>query len=52
MNQDHKRNETATVAQTVAEKFTQLPDRDKAYFVGYLMGKEAERNNEEESKSA
>ena len=52
MNQDHKRNETATVAQTVAEKFTQLPDRDKAYFVGYLMGKEAERNNEDEPTSA
>lgn len=32
-----------TVAQTVAEKFTKLPDRDKAYFVGYLLGKEAER---------
>ena len=52
MTQDHKRNETATVAQTVAEKFTQLPARDKAYFVGYLMGKEAERNNEDEPKSA
>lgn len=36
-------NENATVAQTVAEKFTKLPDRDKAYFVGYLLGKEAER---------
>ena len=41
-----------TVAQTVAEKFTKLPTRDKAYFVGYLMGKEAERNNEEDPKSA
>ena len=46
------KNENATVAQTVAEKFTKLPTRDKAYFVGYLMGKEAERNSEEDNKSA
>lgn len=42
-----KVNENATVAQTVAEKFTKLPDRDKAYVMGYLMGKEAERDNAE-----
>ena len=52
MNQEPQRNENATVAQTVAEKFTKLPTRDKAYFVGYLMGKEAERNSEEDNKSA
>ena len=32
-----------TVAQTVAEKFMKMPDRDKAYVMGYLLGKEAER---------
>lgn len=47
-----KRNENATVAQTVAEKFTKLPSPDKAYVLGYLMGKEAERNNGETPKSA
>ena len=35
-----------TVAETVAEKFTQLPTSGKAYVLGYLMGKEAERNDE------
>ena len=44
-----KTNEKATVAQTVAEKFTQLPNTGKAYVLGYLMGKEAERKNEEKS---
>ena len=52
MNQETQKNENATVAQTVAEKFTKLPTRDKAYFVGYLMGKEAERNNEDDLQSA
>lgn len=42
-----KVNENATVAQTVAEKFTQLPNTGKAYVLGYLLGKEAERKNEE-----
>lgn len=44
-----KVNENATVAQTVAEKFTQLPNTGKAYVLGYLLGKEAERKNEEKS---
>lgn len=40
-----QKKENAPVAQTAAEKFTQLPERDKAYVMGYLMGKEDERNN-------
>lgn len=41
---DEQKNEKATVAQTVAEKFTALPNTGKAYILGYLLGKEAERN--------
>ena len=52
MNQETQKTENATVAQAVAEKFTKLPTRDKAYLVGYLMGKEAERKNEDTDKSA
>ena len=44
-----KVNENTTVAQTVAEKFTQLPNTGQAYVLGYLLGKEAERKNEEKS---
>lgn len=49
MPENSKENEKTTVAQTVAEKFTQLPNTGKAYVLGYLMGKEAERNNETKS---
>lgn len=49
MPENVKVNENATVAQTVAEKFTQLPNTGKAYVLGYLLGKEAERKNEEKS---
>ena len=51
MAQDTRKEENATVAQTVAEKFTKLPDRDKAYVMGYLMGKEDERNNAEKQSA-
>ena len=51
MTQEPQRKENATVAQTVAEKFTKLPDRDKAYVMGYLMGKEDERNNAEKQSA-
>lgn len=44
--------ENATVAQTVAEKFTQLSSSGKAYVLGYLLGKEAERKSAENKKSA
>ena len=42
MNQETQKNENATVAQTVAEKFTQLPNTGKAYVLGYLLGKVSE----------
>ncbi len=42
-----KAEENATVVQTVAEKFTKLPNTGKAYVLGYLLGKEAERQNGE-----
>lgn len=47
-----KEKEKTTVAQTVAEKFTQLPGAGKAYVLGYLLGKEAERKNAKEEKTA
>lgn len=46
-----QKKEKTTVAQTVAAKFTQLPERDKAYVMGYLMGKEDERNNAEKQSA-
>lgn len=51
MTQEPQRKENATVAQTVAAKFTQLPERDKAYVMGYLMGKEDERHNAEKQSA-
>lgn len=47
-----KATDQKTVAETVAEKFTQLPASGKAYVLGYLMGKEAERSGEENCQSA
>ena len=51
MTQEPQRNENATVAQTVAEKFTKRPGSDKAFVLGYLLGKEDERANEDNLES-
>lgn len=40
----HTMEEKSIIAQTVAQKFTQMDDSGKAYLMGYILGKESEQN--------
>ncbi len=50
MNQEQGKEKT-TVVETVAEKFKKLDGGGKAFLLGYLLGKEAERQTAD-AKSA
>ena len=36
--------EKSIIAQTVAQKFTQMDDSGKAYLMGYILGNESEQH--------
>lgn len=40
----HIMEENSSIAQTVAQKFTQMDDSGKAYLMGYILGKESEQH--------
>lgn len=39
--------QNSTIAQTVAYKFTQMDADGKAYLLGYILGKESERQQQD-----
>ena len=43
---DQQEQKNTTVAETVAEKFKKLDNGGKAFVVGYLLGKEEERQQQ------
>ena len=51
MDQEQKKK-NATVAETVAEKFGKLDAGGRAYVLGYLMGRQDERKQSAEVKTA
>lgn len=40
----HIMEEKSIIAQTVAQKFTQMDDSGKAYLMGYILGNESEQH--------